>query len=111
MDPSFDIFLSHSRADKRAAIQLAARWQAFGFAVFADFMDDVLLKLAEENRSGHGKAREESKHGGPPGCHFKELVRAPLELRGATANEYNKDSNGMTSIPGSSSTGNLWKWW
>jgi TIR domain-containing protein len=50
MSEEFDIFLSHSSADKEAAEGLVSRWEAWDFKVFADFKDEVLLKASEENR-------------------------------------------------------------
>jgi len=50
MKKAFEIFLSHSHADIRAARILADRWgpAGFGHAVYADFMDEALIAASRK---------------------------------------------------------------
>ncbi len=61
-----DIFLSHSHADRRAVKVLAGRWgpEGFGHAVYADFMDPLLV---EASRAGTMDA--------PLADHLRRMIR------------------------------------
>ncbi len=43
-----DIFLSHSYADTDNAKQIVKAWKKFGYAVYADFLDDKLLEASKK---------------------------------------------------------------